>query len=57
MSHIGARGRRQPRSYLLALLVLAIGAGAACWALTALFPTELQQAGQWMQAKVGALLT
>jgi hypothetical protein len=57
MTYIGAKGRKQPGHGWFALLVLAIGAAAAYWALTALFPDELHQVGQWLQAKFAALRT
>lgn len=56
MTYMGTRGRRKPGSYLRALLILAIFLGAAYWALITLFPVELHQTGQWLHAKVGALL-
>jgi hypothetical protein len=56
MTYIGTNGRRKPGSYLRALLILAICLGAAYWALITLFPVELHETGQWLHAKVGALL-
>ena len=56
MTYIGAKGRRKPGSYLRALLILAICLGAAYWGLITLFPIELHQTGQWLHAKIGALL-
>lgn len=56
MTLIGANGRRKPGRYLRALLILAICLGAAYWALVTLFPVELHQTGQWLHAKIGALL-
>jgi hypothetical protein len=56
MTNIGTNGRRKPGSYLRALLILAICLGAAYWAVTTLFPAELHQTGQWLHAKIGALL-
>lgn len=56
MTDIGAKERRKPGSYLRALLILAVCLGAAYWAVTTLFPVELHQTGQWLHAKVGALL-
>ena len=56
MTFIGANGRRKPGRYLHALLILAICLGAAYWALVTLFPVELHQTGQWLHAKIGALL-
>jgi hypothetical protein len=56
MTNIGTKGRRKPGSYLRALLILAICLGAAYWAVTTLFPVELHQTGQWLHAKIGALL-
>ena len=55
MTYIGAKERRKPGS-LRALLILAICLAAAYCALTTLFPVELHQTGQWLHAKVGALL-
>ncbi|QNP40034.1 hypothetical protein [Lysobacter solisilvae (ex Woo and Kim 2020)] len=55
MTYIGAKGRKKSGSSLFALLVLAIAAAVACWALLALFPVELHQVGQWLQAKFDAL--
>jgi hypothetical protein len=57
MTYIGAKGRKKPARHLFALLVLAIGAAAAYWALVTLFPVELHQVGQWLQAKFDALRT
>lgn len=54
MTYIGVKGRKNP-GYWLALLVFAMCAAAAYWALTTLFPTELHQVGQWLQAKFAAL--
>jgi hypothetical protein len=56
MTYIGTNGRRKPGSYLRALLILALCLGAAYWALITLFPVELHQTGQWLHAKIGALL-
>jgi hypothetical protein len=55
MTYIGAKAQKKPKSYLFALLVFALCAAAAYWALTALFPVELQQVGQWLHAKFDAL--
>ena len=55
MTPIGAKGRKMPGSYLVALLALAISSFAAYWAVTTLFPVELHQTGQWLQAKFEAL--
>lgn len=49
-------GRRNSGSHLRALLILASFLGAAYWALTTLFPVELLQTGQWLHAKIVALL-
>ena len=57
MTYIGAKGQKKPGGQVLALLVFAIGAAAAYWVLTALFPAELHEVGQWLQAKVAALRT
>jgi len=54
MTYIGARRRKQSRGSVLALLVFAACAAAAYWALTALFPDELHQVGQWLLAKIDA---
>jgi hypothetical protein len=56
MTYIGANGRRKPGGYLRALLILAICLGAAYSALITLFPVELHQTGQWLHAKMDALL-
>jgi len=56
MTYAGTKGRTKPGSYLRALLILAICLAAAYWALVALFPVELHQTGQWLHAKIGALL-
>jgi hypothetical protein len=53
---MGAKGRRKPGGYMRALLILAICLGAAYWALITLFPVELHETGQWLHAKIGALL-
>lgn len=56
MSELGARGRKRRGGNLFALVVLVICAYAAYWSFTTLFPAELQQTGQWLQAKFEALL-
>lgn len=55
MTYIGAKGQKKPGRYLFALLMLAICAAAAYWALTTLFSAELHQVGQWLQVKFAAL--
>ncbi len=56
MTRVDVGGRRKPGGYWPALLVLVVFAAAAYWALTTLFPAELHQSAQWLQAKFGALL-
>jgi hypothetical protein len=56
MTNIGDNTRRRSGGYLRALLILAICLGAAYWALITLFPVELHETGQWLHAKIGALL-
>jgi hypothetical protein len=53
---MGGKERKRSGSYLRALLILAICLGAAYWALITLFPVELHETGQWLHAKIGALL-
>jgi len=57
MTYRGSTRQKKSGHSLFALLVLAIGAVAAYWALTTLFPVELHQVGQWLQAKFAALWT
>jgi hypothetical protein len=56
MTNIGDNARRRSGGYLRALLILAICLGAAYCALITLFPVELHQTGQWLHAKIDALL-
>ena len=49
-------GGRNSRGRLPALLIFVVFGAAAYWALTTLFPAELHQTGQWLQAKFEALL-
>ncbi|HJW44915.1 MAG TPA: hypothetical protein VJ484_00330 [Lysobacter sp.] len=51
----GANARKKPGEYLFAIVVLALFAFAAWWAVTTLFAVELRQTQQWLQAKVEAL--
>ena len=51
----GYKGRRRPGGYLFSLAVLAICGFAAYWAVTTLFPVELRQTGQWIEAKFESL--
>lgn len=55
MTYRGSTRQKKSGHSLFALLVLAIGAAVAYWALTALFPAELHQVGQWLQVKFAAL--
>lgn len=49
------QGRKKPGEYLFALAVMAVFVVAAWWTVTTLFPVELRQTGQWLQAKVESL--
>lgn len=51
----GHKGRRRSGGYLFSLTVLAICGFAAYWAVTTLFPVELRQTGQWLEAKFESL--
>lgn len=55
MTYDGTRARRRSGSYWLALVILAIAGVAAYWAITTLFPVELQQTWHWLQTKFHAL--
>ena len=46
---------RDRGSRLMAIAVLALAAVIACWALTTLFPVELRQTAQWLEARFEAL--
>ena len=52
----GAKARKKPGEYLLALAMLAIFAVAAWWTVTTLFEVELHQTSEWLRAKWNALL-
>jgi hypothetical protein len=53
----GAHARKKPGEYVFALVVLALFAFAAWWAVTTLFAVELHQTQQWLQAMFEALRT
>jgi hypothetical protein len=55
MTYTGTKARRKSGSYWLALVILAIAGFAAYWAVTTLFPVELQQTAHWFQMKFEAL--
>ena len=57
MTYIGAKAQKKSARYssVFALFVFVLGAAVAYWALTALFPAELHEVGQWLRAKFAAL--
>ncbi|GAB3358317.1 hypothetical protein [Lysobacter tyrosinilyticus] len=55
MTYIGTKGQKKQGRPWLALSVFAIWAVAVYLALTMLFPVELHQVVQWLQAKFAAL--